>query len=130
MDTLRILLIEDDPDDVELLQEALYESRVPHDLHVIMDGEKVVDYLKNQLLLPDIIVLDFNLPKLHGKALLTLIRSVDRLARIPLVVLTTSASPLDIQYAQDHGASKYLTKPSTMSGFSATVEAIVAVGRR
>ena len=127
MRKLRILLVEDDADDVQLLQEALAENQIPCEVHVIMEGDKVLPFLQHADGRPDIIVMDFNLPKLHGKEILVQIRSTPAFADVPLVVLTTSASPHDIQFAHDNGADKFITKPSTISGFNAAVETIVSM---
>ena len=129
MDKLKILLVEDDADDVQLLQEALEENKVDCELKVIMEGDKVMPYLNEAGQLPDIIVIDFNLPKIHGKELLVSIRSSKAFSTIPLVVLTTSASPYDRQFAQENGADTFITKPSTIQGFSAAVETIVSLVR-
>lgn len=125
MKKIRILLVEDDADDVQLLQEAMQDNQVDYTMDVVMEGDGVVPFLTHATVLPDIIVLDFNLPKLHGKEILTRIKSSKRFSHIPVVVLTTSASPHDIQFAQDHGADKFITKPSTIQGFNATIETIV-----
>lgn len=127
MRKIRMLLVEDDADDVQLLQEAMRDNNINFDMEVIMEGDKVMPYLNNTDMLPDIIVMDFNLPKIHGKDILMSIRSTAALATIPLVVLTTSASPHDMQFAKQHGASRFITKPSTISGFNAAVETIVAM---
>ena len=96
-------------------------------MEVIMEGDKVMPYLNNTEILPDIIVMDFNLPKIHGKEVLVSIRSSPALKSVPLVVLTTSASPHDMQFAQQNGANKFITKPSTIQGFNSAVQAIVAM---
>jgi CheY-like chemotaxis protein len=127
MKKIRILLVEDDADDVELLQEALNDSKVECDMDVIMEGDKVVPFLTSATELPDVIVMDFNLPKLHGREILTLIRQSKKFSHIPVVVLTTSASPHDMQFANDNGANRFITKPSTIHGFNQTVQAIVGM---
>jgi CheY-like chemotaxis protein len=124
--TLKILLIEDDADDVQLFQEALEDNHIQFELQVIMDGDRVPTYLATTPVVPDIIVMDLNLPKLHGKDLLMMIRSTERFMNIPLVIFTTSASPFDIQFAHDNGASRFITKPSSISGFNHAVETIMA----
>lgn len=127
MKRIKILLVEDDADDVELLQEALHDNRVECVLDVVMEGDKVVPFLTSATELPDVIVMDFNLPKLHGREILTLIRQSPMFAHIPVVVLTTSASPHDVQFANDNGASRFITKPSTIQGFNQTVQAIIGI---
>lgn len=127
MKTIRILLVEDDADDVELLQEAIRDNNVNCTLDVVMEGDKVIPYLEKSKSLPEIIVMDFNLPKLHGKEILSIIRSSKAFAHIPIIVLTTSASPQDMKFALENGANKFITKPNTIKGFNLTVETIVSL---
>jgi DNA-binding response OmpR family regulator len=127
MGKIRILLVEDDIDDVQLLQEALVENHIDCEIEVIMEGDRVIPHLSTAESLPDIIVMDFNLPKLHGKEILVLIRSEEAFKSIPLIVLTTSASPHDVKFAHDNGANKFITKPSTIQGFNSAVETIVSM---
>ena len=126
MDTkLQILLIEDDSDDIELLEEALMYNKVNYQLDVIMHGDKVMPYLSDIINFPDIIVLDFNIPKLHGREILQLIKSSDTYNKIPIIVLTTSAAREDINYALKMGASHFITKPTSLEEFNKTVNIIV-----
>jgi CheY-like chemotaxis protein len=127
MKKIRMLLVEDDFDDVQLLQEAMKENNIDCEMDVIMEGDKVIPFLSSADTLPDIIVMDFNLPKIHGKEVLISIRSAAAFSSIPLVVLTTSASPHDIQFAQQNGADRFITKPSTIHGFNTAVQDIVAM---
>ena len=127
MRKIRLLLVEDDSDDVQLLEEALKENNIDCEMEVIMEGDKVMPYLISADILPDIIVMDFNLPKIHGKEVLVSIRSSPAFKSIPVVVLTTSASPHDVQFAQQNGADKFITKPSTIHGFTAAVQAIISM---
>jgi CheY-like chemotaxis protein len=124
MQRIKILLVEDDLDDVELLQDALSNNGVPCDVVVITEGDRVLGYLEQNL--PDVIVMDFNLPKLHGREILAQIQA-SNFKNIPLMVLTTSASQDDIKYAISMGADKFITKPNTMQGFDLTVEAIISL---
>jgi DNA-binding response OmpR family regulator len=127
MRKLKILLVEDDSDDVQLLKEAMEDNNINCEMTVIMEGDKVMPYLNTTVELPDIIVIDFNLPKVHGKEVLVLIRSTATFSSVPVVVLTTSASPHDIQFARENGADKFITKPSTITGFNHAVESIVSL---
>jgi CheY-like chemotaxis protein len=129
MKKIRMLLVEDDRDDVQLLQEAMNENNIECEMEVIMEGDKVMPFLNSIDVLPDIIVMDFNLPKIHGREVLISIRSSPAFTSIPVVVLTTSASPHDIQFAQQNGADKFITKPSTIHGFNSAVQAIVAMAK-
>ena len=122
---IRILLIEDDNDDVELLQDALKDHNVTYVMHVINDGSLVLPYVESCTMLPDIVVLDFNLPKVHGKELLKLFKSYDTFARIPVVILTTSSSKDDIDYSMANGATEFITKPTSLDEINNMVSAII-----
>jgi CheY-like chemotaxis protein len=126
---LDILLIEDDIDDVDLLKEALLENEVNCQLHVIMEGDKALSYLQTVELLPEIIVMDLNLPKTDGKEILGDIKSSSHLLHIPVIVLTTSSSREDIDYCNRKGISKFITKPATIEGWNSAIQAIVQVAR-
>jgi DNA-binding response OmpR family regulator len=124
---LDILLIEDDIDDVDLLKDALLDNNVSYQMEVIMEGDKVFNYLSSAEILPEIIVMDLNLPKTDGKEILQEIRSSSLLLEIPIVVLTTSSSREDIEYCTKMGISKFITKPATVDGWNSTINSIVTV---
>lgn len=124
---LDILLIEDDIDDVDLLKDALSENNVAYQMEVIMEGDKVFNHLKSAENLPEIIVMDLNLPKTDGKEILQEIKSFSPLIQIPIVVLTTSSSKEDIDYCTRMGISKFITKPATIDGWNTTIASIVNV---
>ena len=125
---LHILLIEDDNDDIELIQDALQENNISHQLAVIKDGGEVAGYLETGHDIPDIIVMDFNLPKVHGREILKQIKRTDHYKNIPLVILTTSSSQDDIDYSYKEGANRYLIKPTTTSGIRNVVAVIKELG--
>ena len=116
--TLRILLIEDDSDDVELLQDTLQSNNVAYQMDVINDGGAVSGYLRTMTEFPDIIVMDLNLPKVHGKDILKEIKSSEAFNQIPVIVLTTSSSPEDKNQVLQLGATNCLIKPTTTKGLS------------
>jgi DNA-binding response OmpR family regulator len=124
---LDILLVEDDIDDVDLLKDALLENNVHYQMAVIMEGDKVFKYLENIDTLPEIIVMDLNLPKTSGKEILQEIKSKYSLTKIPIVVLTTSSSKEDIEYCNKMGISKFITKPATLEGWNNTIHSILHV---
>lgn len=124
---LDILLVEDDIDDVDLLKDALQENNVHYQMEVIMEGDKVFNYLQTLDTLPEIIVMDLNLPKTGGKEILQEIKSFYPLTQIPIVVLTTSSSKEDIDFCTRMGISKFITKPATIDGWNATIHSIVHV---
>lgn len=126
MDTqLRILLIEDDIDDVELLQETLDSMKVAYTMKVINDGDLVSGHLQGGAALPDVIVMDLNLPKVHGKDILKQIKAHPQYSTIPVVVLTTSSSELDRSYTLNLGANNYLIKPTSTKGLVKVAETIL-----
>lgn len=120
----KILLIEDDADDIELLEEAFRENKISYDLDVVMEGDKVAPYLNSVDTLPQVIVLDFNLPKLHGREILNILKSSSNFKNVPVVVLTTSAAKEDVEYALNLGAKHFITKPTSLKDFSNTVNLI------
>ncbi|NOT75798.1 MAG: response regulator [Cyclobacteriaceae bacterium] len=127
MNQLSILLIEDDPDDVELLQEALKNANIQYNLHVLGEGNTVLPYLEVCKNFPNIILLDLNIPKLHGREVLKLLKSSDKFKGIPVAVLTTASSQTERDLCIELGADQFLTKPATVDGFTKTVKLIVDV---
>ncbi|WP_331980350.1 response regulator [Ohtaekwangia sp.] len=123
---MNILLVEDDPDDVELLLEALHDNNVEFRMESIKEGDKVLPYLELCKILPDIIILDLNLPKMHGREVLISLKT-SRFSIIPVVILTTSSSRDDIDFCLKSGADKYISKPSTLDGFNRTVSMIAEI---
>ncbi len=116
----RILLVEDDPGDQELIRWAAQENALEASLHIVSDGEEAMDYLLRRGSYadpadsprPDLILLDLNMPKLDGKQVLKQIRAHAELRRIPVVVLTTSDQEQDIVSSYDLGCSSFITKPA------------------
>ena len=129
-----ILLVEDNPDDVELTRLAFAEAGEPHRLHVVSDGAEAVEYLlgrgrhagRGSADLPALVLLDLNLPRLDGREVLQAIRADDTTRRLPVVVLTTSAEPFDVEQAYALGANSYIQKPVAFERF---VEVVRQVGR-
>lgn len=124
-----ILLVEDSPGDVRLTQEALKEGKVLANLHVARDGEEALSMLRrqpphDQLRLPDLILLDLNLPKKDGRQVLQEIKADEKLKTIPVVVLTTSAAEKDVAHAYALHANCYITKPVDLEQFIHVVRAI------
>lgn len=125
----QLLLVEDDEDDVDLLREALKDNNVSCNMAVIMSGEKVIPHLETLETLPDIIVLDLNLPKVHGKEVLKAIKSNDAFKNIPVMIHTTSSLQSDIDECMNLGADKYVNKASTIQGFKEVSEVITGLAR-
>jgi two-component system, chemotaxis family, response regulator Rcp1 len=128
-EAIEILLVEDNPGDVRLTEEALKEGKVLTNLHVARDGVEAMAMLRREgrhaaVPRPDLILLDLNLPRKDGREVLADIRADPDLRRIPVVVLTTSAAEQDIIRAYDLHANCYITKPVDLDQFIAIVQSI------
>ena len=126
---IEILLVEDDPGDVRLTQEALKHSKLRNNLYVVEDGVEAMEFLYQQnsfadMPRPDIILLDLNLPRKDGREVLKEIKEDEDLKRIPVVILTTSENDEDILTSYDLHANCYITKPVDMSQFIQIVKTI------
>ncbi len=126
---VEILLVEDNPGDIRLTQEALKEGNIPHNLHTVMDGAEAISYLFKEgkytdAKVPDLILLDLNLPKKDGRDVLARIKTDPKLKRIPVVVLTTSNAETDISRAYDLHANCYITKPVDFNRFIEVIKSI------
>lgn len=124
-----ILLVEDSPEDVLFTEEALKEAKVANELHVVEDGEQALDYVNRRgshadALRPDLIILDLNLPKMDGREVLAELKGDPDLKRIPVVVLTMSASEEDVIRAYDQHANAYVRKPIGLDRFVEVVRSI------
>ena len=119
-----VLLVEDNEDDVFLTKKALRDSKVLINLDVVYDGEECLELLKTKESLPDLILLDINLPKLNGLELLKIVKADNRYKHIPICVLTTSRSESDILEAYTNHASSYICKPVSFKEFLVIVEKI------
>lgn len=129
MEKVKILLVEDNPGDIRLTQEALKDSSLVIDLSVVTDGVQAIKFLKKEdefadVELPDIILLDLNLPKKDGREVLAEIKTHDELKRIPVVVLTTSNAEKDINKSYELHANSYINKPVDLEHFFEVVKTI------
>lgn len=129
MEAIDILLVEDNPGDVRLTQEALKESKMRNRLNVVHDGVEALDFLRRKSPYenaprPDIILLDLNLPRKDGRAVLEEIKADADLRRIPVVILTTSDDEHDILRSYDLHANCYITKPLDLHQFASIVKTI------
>jgi DNA-binding response OmpR family regulator len=114
---IRILLVEDNPDDVEITQRALARSRVANELHVARDGQEALDHLFGDSPRPDLILLDVNLPKANGIEVLAKIRADAALTVIPVIMLTASDREEDIVRSYTLGSNTYIQKPVQFQAF-------------
>ncbi len=126
---IQILLVEDNPGDVRLTQEALKDGKVANTMYVVEDGEEAIDFLYKkgkyeESVRPDLILLDINLPKKGGLEVLDEIKKDPDLKRIPVVMLTTSKADKDILNAYDMHANCYITKPVNIEQFNSVIKAI------
>jgi len=122
-----MLLVEDNPDDVELTRRALQKNNLTNELVVVQDGVDALAYLReaargeNGRQLPTVILLDLKLPRMDGLELLRQIRADERLKRLPVVVLTSSKEQQDIMASYDLGANSYIRKPVDFDRFTEAV---------
>ena len=126
---MQVLLVEDNPGDVRLTQEAFRDANRSIHLHVASDGVEAMAFLRQEgsdahAPRPDIILLDLNLPKMDGRAVLADIKKDDSLKTIPTVILTTSESEADILQSYQLQANCYLSKPVQLGEFEAIVKSI------
>lgn len=127
---LRIVLIEDDVDDVELLQDALNTHNVSYSMTILKDGSAAAGFCENTPFLPDIIIMDFNLPRIHGREVIKMIRCKSQFEKVPILILSTSSAKEDISYAYEVGADRYMVKPSTVEAIQETVSTIIGMANR
>lgn len=132
--TITILIAEDDPDDRLIVKDAFEEARVYNIIHYVEDGEELMDYLysrgkyswPNNMLRPDIILLDLNLPKMSGQDALREIKSNLNLRQIPIIILSTSEREEDIRLMYDMGVNSYISKPND---FALLVEIVKSLSK-
>jgi CheY-like chemotaxis protein len=126
---IEILLVEDNPADVRLTQEALKEGKVRNNLHIARDGIEAIEFLRrvgkfSNATRPDLILLDLNLPRKDGREVLADIKADPELKAIPVVVLTTSSAEADIFKIYKLHANCYITKPVDLEQFVKVVKSI------
>ncbi len=122
-----VLLVEDNEGDVRLTLEAFEETGSAARIHVERDGEAALAYLeagKQASSLPDLILLDLNLPGLRGTELLQIVKDDPILGRIPVVILTSSTLRSDMELSYDHHVNCYITKPNDLEAYMGIVATI------
>lgn len=133
---MRILIVDDNVADSYLVKEALQECAVPTQITVIGDGLQALTYLRREgqyadVALPDLVLLDLNLPKRDGREVLVEIKSDQTLKHLPVIILTSSEADHEVLLAYRHGASCYLIKPHKLENyFSLIQECITFWGTR
>jgi CheY-like chemotaxis protein len=116
----QVLLVEDNPGDIQLTQEAFVEGRVPAELHAVNDGDTAISLLRAKTgrnRKPDLILLDLNLPRRNGWEVLDILKKDNDLKLIPVVILTSSSAEKDIWRAYAVQANCYVVKPADFDDF-------------
>lgn len=126
---IEILLIEDDPGDELITREAFEHNKVSNRLNVAHDGQEGLDYLYRRgkyqdSVRPDLILLDLNLPRMDGRAVLDELKQDPVLKSIPVIILSTSSSSEDIEHSYAHHANCYVAKPVQLEGFLSVVRGV------
>jgi CheY-like chemotaxis protein len=129
VDMIEILLVEDNPNDVELTLRAFAKHNVANRIHVARDGQEALDYLfavgeGGEHVCPKVVLLDLKLPKVDGLEVLREIRASERLRNVPVVVLTSSREEKDIVESYDLGVNSYIVKPIEFEKFVETVDTL------
>lgn len=129
IEPINILLMEDSQGDVRLVQEALKEGKLHNRLFVVRDGVEGMDFLLKrnryrEVLRPDLVLLDLNMPKKDGREVLAEIKQHEDLKRIPVVILSTSTSEVDILKTYNLHANCYIVKPLNLDEFIRVVRSI------
>jgi CheY-like chemotaxis protein len=121
---ISVLLVEDDPGDVVLIEEAFEHNKVRNALTIVGDGVEAMEFLHSDAERPDLVLLDLNLPRKDGREVLAEIKGDPELRSIPVVVLTTSKAEEDILRSYDLHANAYVTKPVDFNRFIEVVRQI------
>lgn len=129
LDSIDILIVEDNPGDARLIKEVLNDNKVYNSLHIVNDGVEAMNFLHNQgeyesAPRPDIIILDLNLPKRDGREVLAEIKADEELRHIPVVIMTISQAEEDILKTYKLHANCYITKPIDLNEFIKVVKSI------
>lgn len=122
MNSIHILLVEDNEGDILLTTEALKEGKLVNKISIVTNGDDAIDFLTKKgkyenVGLPDLIMLDINLPRKSGHEVLQYIKESGELKQIPVIMLTTSSSERDILFSYKHNANCYITKPVDINDF-------------
>ena len=124
--TSEVLLVDDNPADVDLIRDVLVRSNHPPSIRVLNDGAEAIAFLKREgpyasAAAPDFVILDLSLPKRDGRAVLASVKADSTLRKIPIVVFSTSEARQDIIACYESGANCYVSKPGNLRDFRAAV---------
>jgi len=128
-EVIKVLVVEDNPNDVAIVKRAMRKSDVKSELYFARDGAEALDFLYQQgdfedAPRPDLILLDLNLPKIKGLEVLAKIKADEHLRRLPVIVLTISEREEDMVKAYDSGAASYMTKPVDSKDFESLIQTV------
>lgn len=127
-----VLLVEDNPAEQNLARRSFNRSQIQADLRIVSDGEEALDYVFRrgefqdpvESPRPDIILLDLNLPKINGHKVLATIKQDRKLAKIPIIILTTSRKEDDVNLSYELGCNSFLIKPVDIEGFAEVLQSV------
>jgi len=124
-----VLLVDDNPADIDLTRDALSRSACPSNVHAVTDGIEAIAFLQRKgkymnAVRPDVVFLDLNLPGKDGRAVLAEAKSDPELRKIPIVIFSTSSAHKDIHSSYELGANCYVTKPGNLQGFVSTISSL------
>jgi two-component system, chemotaxis family, response regulator Rcp1 len=124
-----VLLVDDSPADTDLTRDILSTCKQHFHVNAVVDGVEAIEFLHRQgnyvkAPAPDFLILDLNLPRKDGRAVLKELKSDPKLSKIPVVVFTTSQASSDIMHSYELGANCYLRKPGNLADFTAVVESM------
>lgn len=124
---MEILLVEDNPGDIELTLEAFQDTKIPNHINVVRDGEEALEFLYQRgsyrnAVRPDIILLDLNMPRKGGKEVLAIVKEDETLKDIPIIILTSSEAEQDVIASYKLHANAYIVKPMDFSQFQHAME--------
>lgn len=127
--TFHVLIVDDDPADAEIIEEMLTDCDTPMTVSAVADGGEAMQFLQRlppyaEAAMPDLVLLDLNMPRKDGREVLRDIRGSEALRKLPVLVLTTSQEPEEIDLAYELGANSYVSKPATMADFQKVIAAI------
>ena len=130
-----VLLVEDNPADVRMIREALTISRIPHRLHVVEDGEQALEFVRGQGAYansprPDLVLLDLNIPKIHGHEVIAQLRADTPARRFPIVVLTGSKLEKDMERTFALHADEHIVKPARLFEYVGELAFALGLARR
>lgn len=124
MQEIQILLVEDNEGDIILTLEALKEARISNKIVVARDGQEALSLLYDNTFIPDLVLLDINLPGINGLEVLSAIKNDERFRTIPVIMLTTSSSDKDILNSYSNHANCYINKPVGLESFIDIIKSI------